>query len=117
MSFARRNTGTRVRREESYNSERTSTRECTDWLADRLGAMSAKEIADKAGLSIAGAESLKQGRSGASMKTITELCRNDALFRAEYFLYCGGHLECDPEFVAGLNHVLTNAARRLHNGS
>jgi hypothetical protein len=34
------------------------------------------------------------------------------MYRAEFFRFCGGHLEADPEFVAGLSLAINSYVRR-----
>jgi len=91
---------------------RPDSTECTDWLADRLRTYSAKDVAELTGCTARAGENAKQGMSGLSMGSIVALCRNDPIFRAEFFRFCGGYLETDPEFVAGITMAMNSLARR-----
>lgn len=63
------------------------------------------QIANATGLTPRGAENLRLGDSKISFDKLVELCQNDHLFRAEFFAYCGGHLENSPEFYANVSRA------------
>lgn len=104
--YARRNRG-----EHSDNGQRIDTREATDWLKDQLRNKSAKEISADTGCGIRAAESIKLGRNGMTMAHLIAMCRNDPLFRAQFFRFAGGHLEGEPEMVAALSHAINAVLR------
>lgn len=106
------------RGEHSANRRRhelSSTSECSDWLQDNLRKISAKQIADDAGLGQRAAESVKLGRNGLTMAHLVSMCRANPEFRAQLFRFCGGHLEGEPEMVAALSRAI-NAVVRGGNG-
>lgn len=94
------------------NTSRASTVELVDFISEQAKRRATKEIARITGLSIKAVEAMRLGESGASSQTITTWCRNDPHFRAEYFAFCGGYVESDPEFITGITMALNSLARR-----
>lgn len=89
-----------------------TTGECSDWLKDTLNQQSAKEIAAKAGTGHRSAEAVKLGRNGLTMAHLVSMCRSDPAFRAQFFRFCGGILEGEPEMVAALSHAINEIMRQ-----
>lgn len=117
MAIARgKSTGT-VREENDPNCSRVSTNELVDFVQERARRLSIKDVSRLTGLSNKAVVHLREGTAGASAQTISTWCRNDPQFRAEYFQFCGGFLETDPEMVAGISRMLNGYARRLHGAS
>lgn len=98
----------------SSGTQRVSTDELVDFVKERALRKTIKEVQVLTGLSEKAVKNMRLGSAGASAQTISTWCRNDPRFRAEYFAWCGGYLETDPEMVANLSRVLTDYARRLH---
>lgn len=44
---------------------------------------------------------------GTSGPTLTKWCKRDGTFRAEYFRFCGGHVEASPALVTKLNEAVS----------
>jgi hypothetical protein len=42
-----------------------------------------------------------------SGQTLTKWCRRDPAFRADYFRFCGGHVEASPSLVKNLNEAIS----------
>jgi len=93
--------------------EHVSTDNLVDFTRERANRYTEKELARLTGLSIAQVKNLRLGRSGVSGKTISNWCRNDPAFRAEYFRFCGGHLEGEPEMVAALSRAINAIVRGI----
>lgn len=89
----------------------TSTDECGDWLADKLRSQSAKIIARKTGQGQRAAEAVKMGRNGLTMAHLVNICRADPEFRAQFFQFCGGLLEGEPEMIAALSRAINAVVR------
>jgi len=110
------NSVARFNRGEHRGNQRQAvgTIECQDWLAEYLGRAryQAKEVGELSGCGVRAAENIKQGRNGMTMAHLVAMCRNDPMFRAEFFRFCGGHLEVDPEFVAGLSMAVNSYVRK-----
>lgn len=105
-------TDRRLSSDPRQTNPRVSTNEFTDWLAEQARRYSEKQLANVTGLSLKAVQNLRLGRSGGTGTTIATWCRNDARFRAEYFFYCGGHLETDPEGVAALHMAINSYLQR-----
>lgn len=86
--------------------------ECRDWLSEYHENIPVGQIAKAAGSTKRAAENIKSGDNGMQMAHLVAYCRNDPVFRAEFFKFCGGHMETDPEFVAGITMALNSLARR-----
>lgn len=113
MSDAGRNTAGSVRHTEQPNtSGRVSTAELVDFVKRRALKYTIKELCQITGLSEKAVINLRLGEAGASAQTISTWCRNDPEFRAEYFYWCGGLLESDPEMVAALTIAINRIVRR-----
>lgn len=84
----------------------TDTRECSDWLQHQFRQQSAKVISEKTGQGQRAAEAVKMGRNGLTMAHLVNICRADPDFRAQFFAFCGGQLEGDPEMVAALSKAI-----------
>lgn len=106
MHTSRGQNGSFNRGELSENWRQVSPSECHDWLADQLSDQSAKVIARKSGQGQRAAESVKQGRNGLTMAHLVSLCRADDNFRAQFFKFCGGQLEGEPEMIAALSKAI-----------
>ena len=96
----------------SKTTERVSTAELVDFVREKALRLSIKELCKLTGLSEQAVKNLRLGTAGASAQTISTWCRNDPQFRTEYFQWCGGYIETDPEFVAGITMALNSLARR-----
>ena len=105
---SRRKIGGDRRHNSLHNNSLISTREHTDWIAEQARKHSEKELAWITGLSLAAAQNLRNGRSGASGATISNWCRHDPEFRIAYFAYCGGQLETDPGFYAHMSQAINH---------
>lgn len=90
----------------------TSTPECSDWLKEKLRQQSGKEISEKTGQGQRAAEAVKMGRNGLTMAHLVNICRADPDFRAQFFQFCGGKLEGDPEMVAALSKAINAVMQR-----
>lgn len=55
-------------------------------------------------------QKMRQGDTAGSGPTITKWCMRDDDFRADYFRYCGGHVEANPALVKGVNAVIAAIA-------
>lgn len=106
-SFARKHRG-----EHSAHTRGVDTGECQDWLRSNSNAYHSKEISALTGAGTRAAENIKQGRNGITMAHLVAWCRNDPSFRAEFFKFCGGHLEGEPEMVAALSHAINAVLQR-----
>jgi hypothetical protein len=95
----------------NWRLEQTSTPECNDWLADKLRAVPSKEISRKTGQGQRAAEAVKMGRNGMTMAHLVNICRADPEFRAQFFKFCGGTLEGEPEMVAALTRAINAVVR------
>lgn len=112
MNIARGANGPFNRGEHSDNPHlQTDTGECSDWLAEQLRSRSAKDIARKTGQGQRAAEAVKMGRNGMTMAHLVNICRADPEFRAQFFQFCGGMLEGDPEMVAALSKAINAIVR------
>lgn len=116
MHISRGPNGSFNRGELSENWRQVSPAECHDWLADTLRDQSAKVIARKSGQGQRAAESVKQGRNGLTMAHLVSMCRADDNFRAQFFKFCGGQLEGEPEMIAALSKAI-NAVMQGGKGS
>lgn len=106
--------GTRTFKRGEHSANRhihTNTGECSDWLAERLRNRSAKEISRQTGQGQRAAEAVKMGRNGLTMAHLVNICRADPEFRAQFFYFCGGELEGNPELVSKLTQAI-NAVMR-----
>ena len=112
MHNTRGPSGSFNRGEPSENWRHVTPGECHDWLADQLRDQSAKMISRKSGQGQRAAESVKQGRNGLTMAHLVSLCRSDDAFRAQFFKFCGGHLEGEPEMVAALSKAINAVIRQ-----
>jgi len=105
------------RGEQSANWRHASTTsECADWLKEQLRPTPAKVVSRQAGINQRAAEAVKLGRNGLTMAHLVNMCRADAKFRSAFFAFCGGHLEGDPEFVAGLTLAVQSFMRNSEAG-
>lgn len=93
-------------------SGRVSTDELVDFVKARANKLTVKELSKLTGLSEQAVKNLRLGTAGASAQTISTWCRNDESFRLDYFRWCGGYLECEPEFVRGISMALNALVRR-----
>lgn len=91
---------------------RVSTNEIVDFVKARANLKTVKEVQRLTGLSEQAVKNLRLGSAGASAQTISTWCRNDPEFRAEYFYWCGGHLEVEPETVAALTIAINRIVQR-----
>jgi len=98
--------------EDPNTSGRVSTAELVDFLQVRALKYRVKDLCTLTGLSEKAVINLRTGEAGASAQTISTWCRNDPAFRAEYFYWCGGRLEGEPETLAALNIAINNILRR-----
>jgi len=98
--------------DDANTSGRVSTAELVDFVQVRALKYRIKELCALTGLSEKAVINLRTGEAGASAQTISTWCRNDAAFRAEYFFWCGGRLEGEPETLAALNIAINNIMRR-----
>lgn len=96
----------------SSGTKRVSTDELVDFVKVRALKKTIKEVCGLTGLSEKAVKNLRLGSQGASAQTISTWCRNDPQFRAEYFYWCGGQLECEPETVAALTIAINRVMRR-----
>ncbi len=76
---------------------------CRDWLKDELAGKHVGEIAEAADLTKRAAENLKAGENGMRMENLVAMCRNDPIFRAAFFEFCGGELDLPPDLTAVIN--------------
>ncbi len=97
---------------EAPNTSRVSTDELVDFMKTQTLARTVKEVTRLTGLSEKAVANIRSGLAGASAQTISTWCRNDPQFRAEYFYWCGGYVESDPEFIAGITMALNSLQRR-----
>jgi hypothetical protein len=101
------NTRAFKRGEHSGNAHlQSNTRECSDWLQHQLRRTPAKEISAECGIGQRAAEGIKAGRNGLTMAHLVTICRTNPEFRAQFFAFCGGQLEGDPELVANLSRAI-----------
>lgn len=117
MINARGNRAGTVQAPDTANtSGRVSTAELVDFVKEQALRRTIAEVSRLTGLSEKAVANIRQGLAGASAQTVSTWCRNDPLFRAEYFFWVGGHIEgCrDPDAIAGLTIALNSYARRLH---
>jgi hypothetical protein len=114
MSVSLGKYGRRVHGDSRNQTSRNPKREKQDWLTAQAQKYSALEGAELTGNSQRAFENIRLSRSKISFDALVDWCRRDPDFRAQFFMFCGGKLEIDPEMVAGITRVLNNAARRLH---
>lgn len=88
------------------SSNRSEQNENLDWLQDQALKRTRAQIANATGLTPRGAENIRLGDSKISFDALVEWCRNDPLFRAEFFKHCGGHLETSPIFYAHMSQAI-----------
>lgn len=116
VTDARGNNGRTVDGENTANSGRVSTAELVDFVKEQASRRSIKEVSRLTGLSEKAVANLRTGASGASAQTISTWCRQDPVFRAEYFRWCGGILEGTPEMYIALSRAI-NETVRLHSAT
>jgi hypothetical protein len=87
------------------NLHRADGQECRDWLKDTLEEqrLAVGEVAECADVTKRAAENLKAGENGMRMENLVAMCRNDPVFRAAFFEFCGGELDLPPDLTAVIN--------------
>jgi len=98
--------------QETSGPNRVSTDELVDFVKARALKKTIKEIMKLTGLSEKAVKNLRVGSQGASAQTISTWCRNDPMFRAEYFYWLGGNLEVEPETVAALSIAINRVLQQ-----
>lgn len=113
--YARRKSELSLANADGSNSigHRVSTAELVDFIKEQALRRTIKEVARLTGLSEQAVKNLRLGEAGASAQTVSTWCRNDHQFRIEYFRWCGGLIETDPEMAANLSRVITDHVRRF----
>lgn len=106
----------RVRGDSRNTTSRSDHCEHGDWLQDQMLRRTRAQIANATGLTPRGAENLRLGESKISFDKLVEMCRNDPLFRAEFFQYCGGHLETSPHFYAHMSRAFSDYMVKTQQG-
>lgn len=94
----------------------SSTNECSDWLKHQLRRKPAKDISAECGIGVRAAEGIKAGRNGLTMAHLVTMCRSNPEFRAQFFAFCGGQLEGDPELVANLSRAINAVMQQQQRG-
>jgi hypothetical protein len=89
-----------------------TTREVTDAVATRLGAVPTKAIQTATGGSVRAAENVKAGLNAMSLTNFLNACRAIPELRALAMELMGCEGETDPEFVKGLSLLMNSFARR-----
>lgn len=89
-----------------------STDNLVDFVRERAILYRQKELAGITGLSLKQVQNLRMGISGVSGKTLTNWCRNDPVFAAEYAEYVGIIKPGEAEMSAALSRVINAAVRR-----
>lgn len=64
-------------------------------------------VVNVTGLTPRAVRNILVGESKISFDALVEWLRADKEFRAEFFQYCGGHLENSPEFYAGISQAFS----------
>lgn len=113
VAYSKGSYNRRIRGETRNDSRATPNgEECRDWLKGQFDQIPVGEISQDAGCTKRAAENIRAGENGIRMEFLVALCRNNPLFRADFFAFCGGKLENDPEFVAGITMALNSLSRR-----
>ena len=85
---------------------RADGKEVRDWLRGHLASRNVGEIAQDADMTKRGAENVRAGEHGIRIENLVAMCRNDPLFRAAFFEFCGGELELPPDLTAVINRYV-----------
>lgn len=103
MEMFRGSATRRLLRGSRRNLQPADGRGCRDWLKDTLAAQGVGEVAECADVTKRAAENLKAGENGMRMENLVAMCRNDPVFRAAFFEFCGGELDLPPDLTAVIN--------------
>lgn len=106
----RRITGNSFRRR--LPSDRLSTRDVTMAVSQTLFNTPAKEIADATGGSVRAAQNVREGLNSMSLTSFLNACRSIPELRALAMEMMGCEAETDPEFVAGITHLMNAYVRK-----